>query len=513
MSKNELYSWLIPYLEGELDPKRKEAVEARLGIDAEYAAEAARLKNVLRHVQASGAIAPQAEPEFSIWPKVQSQLRAHPAQNRWSPRLSLAAGAFATVLIAAGIAHPWESKRSSNHPTMVASRSQDPAVAGIVQTPKLDGLQNRVERTAKNLEMAYSMNGNASAAHPHVKVPPPAVPDMPFDDPDRNDGFGADPKLAPDNDPFNRNRPVSANGFMPNAPRTKRHRSKLNDSVLPLRGGFMDAKAGNYKPVGDSVVPSAADIVYDRLGPSDTASLQSPVVSSGTAPGTYIVDSNNSFAASAPGASPKRLGDRAGFTGISSPSSFGSKVFSPGGFGGGAANGRAGQYWPHDIPDSQKLHTILQDASVRATHGNVNAAMDSWRDAMMFELQPPTYDEEGATAQATSILETIRKTGNLVPFRAYVERQALPKPDAVVDWRILGLLYSKQGNTTLALNAWEYVTQSGKASGEDWYQLGLTRQAAGDNANARLAFAHAVSGLTGNSTHYAAAQQALSAGQ
>ena len=513
MLKNDLYSWLIPYLEGDLDPKRKAAVEARIGIDAEYAAEAARLRNVLRHVHELGASTPQSEPEFSIWPKVQSQLRAHPGQSRWSSRLSLVGGAAAVVLVGVAIAHPWDGGNTRRHPGMVASGAHGPAVAGLIEPPKLDGIQNQIVKTADNLRNAYTVDGNRKVPVTGNAEPVYAVP-QPADDRDVYGQFGSGAQVKPDADPF-RYHPVivSVRPETPRkAPRTRHFPARNNVGPLPLRGGIVVAEAGSGHVLSDSVVPGRLEMMRDRLTPSESDALVDPVteVTRGAGNG-YAVNADNGITMSGGGTAPRYHSERIDFGNLPPHADLNSKAFA-GGFGGsGPGRGmRNLTALSSGLTDGQQLRSLLYTASMHANRGDVDGAMDFWRDALMFELQPPTYADETASTQALSILETIRKTGNLVPFRAFVEHQATPTPDEVADWRILGLLYGKQGNNALALAAWEYVARSGLATGEDWFQLATVRQGLGDSAGARSAFTHAVSGLAEGTAHRAAARQALS---
>jgi cytochrome c-type biogenesis protein CcmH/NrfG len=151
----------------------------------------------------------------------------------------------------------------------------------------------------------------------------------------------------------------------------------------------------------------------------------------------------------------------------------------------------------------------LRIALQAADRHDVNTALETWRDVLMDQLQSPQYDTVGATDQANEILSTIRQTGNLMPFRAFLQEQVTSVPEELPDWRILGLLYNMQGEYQMAARTWRHVTETPGAGSEDWYQFAKARAADGDAAGARAAFAVALKGLPENSAHRIDAQQAL----
>lgn len=497
MLKSDLYTWLVPYLEGELDFQRTSILEKRLASDPKLAAEAERLRGHLRLIRAAAASAPKREAEYSVWPKVQAQLRAHPSSNTWSPPFTIVAGAAAALLIGVTVARPWDRPPHGEPPLRVAS-SRDVVTNGVVDVPNVHDLRDKIHNVINDVivtkpapiktasvETVKSRNSQEDLARPGE--------------------FGYVPEMGGSDDPFAAPAPSQTSHYVHHSKPLPEH----GDTMMAYAGASNSSDSLRNTPVnvsGDAV--SAMRAALDKngaYGDVDNASaMPAPV---GTAlqppapPAPAALDPQAGRKASPVG------GSIGGGAPLLSRGSFGNKMTVTS----GAFHTKSMVADPKSpVSDSTKINNLLSEARTAANNQKTGVAMDTWRDALMFELQSPTYGDEAATNQAEAILRTIRQTGNLMPFRAFVEHQVGPTSDELADWRILALLYMQQGLNEQAASVWRYITGTSDATGEDWYQLALVRQRLGDAQGARTAFQSAVGTLPAASAHYQLAQEAAS---
>lgn len=513
ITKRHYSHWLIPYLEGELDPKRMALLESRLARDADLADDLERLRSHLGLIRSAASTAPYRDPEFSILPKVQAELRARPGQNFWGVSLTLAASSVAAICIAVAVAHSVQApEQDTAKPTLVAS-SHSPQLETFGVPPAMAQIGNGVGSAIKN--KFYNMDGLVNAGDPRMTyrrvvsktpVASPSASKSHTGKSHRNHGRVG----APNNDPFDAGPRIYAY----NTGESDSHASAGNWS-------HMTAKRDRRHNSDDGVAgPATYDAdrlreqVYDHNASSAwSGAFDQPVATAGASGGSHTRTMNHGAEVrsnSPDGTFPVVSHDYAGQPGNPTDSSGVVNVFpqhkltklNPGGAALGA------------LPsDEQNINDWSAKALALANQGQAHQAMDTWRDALMLQLQSPNYNDEAGSEAAAAILSSIKATGNLSTFRTMVKqqvnRQYLPTIGELPDWRILGQIDSMQGLYAEAQNAWQHVIDTGAANGEDWYQLAVVRQKLGNEAGARAAYQKAVAALPFLSEHQARAQQYL----
>jgi len=504
--------WLIPYLEGELDPKRAAILERELARNSALAEEADRLRSHLGLIRSAASTAPRRDPEFSILPKVQAELRARPGQNYWSNYLTLAASSAAAICIAVAVAHSLQTPDENVKPVQVASaRSpqldtfgvppgvmQIGAGVGNVVKDKLSNMDGLVAADApkmmgrlkvakpKNVEIKTVKSHGHRLRHNRVNSWP--ANSDPFDARTPTYAFNSS-----DNDSEN------IAGNLSNMTASRERSRNLGDSVAgPAR---YDAQALRDRALKNNV--------NAEIGDNDYPVTHGGAVSAG----------NNTFSSPEPsgvqavgtaGKISVIVHDYAGQPGAGSQPPVVMNGYSQHKLTRADPVGGVFQTLP---TDDQNISDWSAHALALANRGQTRQAMDVWRDALMLQLQSPNYDDETDSGVATDILNSIKSTGNLAAFRAIVKQQAtrqyLPTVEELPDWRILGQIDTMQGRYTEALNAWQHVVDTGAANGEDWYQLAVVRQKLGNAAGARAAYQNAMKSLPFLSEHQALAQQYL----
>jgi hypothetical protein len=142
----------------------------------------------------------------------------------------------------------------------------------------------------------------------------------------------------------------------------------------------------------------------------------------------------------------------------------------------------------------RKLAARGPDMTMAERDRNTDDAMQLWRDALNISLGTTTQQDKDTSDAADETLRRVRSVGYLNQFRAQMEREMVITPDEVPSWRILGHLYTVQGpdEAQLAVQAWRNVTRAGQSTAEDWYQLGLADDAAGNLSEARNAYSQVI---------------------
>ncbi|MGO8673531.1 MAG: hypothetical protein ACLQVD_19495 [Capsulimonadaceae bacterium] len=109
MFNQEYHNWLVPYAEGELDPRRRSLLEARLAIDAALADELARIKRIVGHLKTTVNVPAGEGVRRSVWPRVEARIsEQRPAPVLWRrPAFAVGlASAAAAGLIVVSLASP-----------------------------------------------------------------------------------------------------------------------------------------------------------------------------------------------------------------------------------------------------------------------------------------------------------------------------------------------------------------------------------------------------------------------
>ena len=147
----------------------------------------------------------------------------------------------------------------------------------------------------------------------------------------------------------------------------------------------------------------------------------------------------------------------------------------------------------------------------------------SWVAALERTLSAPRYGTANAQDELLSILKTAYSTGRLPALRrilalqqhtgglpilralATIDSFAVDKKAAAGNVDKATLVIDKE----TAVKGWRKITNSGHATGEDWFQLAQAEERAGNHAAARHVYQRALAGLPKDSPHRPAAQAHL----
>jgi tetratricopeptide (TPR) repeat protein len=140
------------------------------------------------------------------------------------------------------------------------------------------------------------------------------------------------------------------------------------------------------------------------------------------------------------------------------------------------------------VEDSLKI--LRNEAeSITAKPGQLQDALNAWRDAVLVDLNATVEQNSTTSVQADETLKMLAKTGYLTDFLAMMRNECNSSPNELESWRILGHASLVEGDVAGAVDAWMHVTDSSDAVAEDWYQLGLAWEADQNKAGAVGAYA------------------------
>jgi len=466
-------NWLVPYVEGTLDARRKAILESRLKTDNNLAAEVDSLRNVSQHLHASAG-ADQAyyderavfvTSQRSVWPRVEAVIAERKGGVVYSPRFALAGGL---------------------------------AVVAIVAVTWIGGGLN--QKPASNTVALSSSKGSTNTPAPHGNVTTPPV--------------------AP---PVHRSPALTANNTQPSAPPVV---ARHDDSPQPAfatavahhpRVDIVSDPDGNdlhspFAENSDNVMPSPSRATNAATPPAppDQSKPAAPV----TMATAYHVDSNDALTTwtvtnGAMLNATTRPGDA--LLGINIP-----RVISGRGNKAVPVSGAFMSVPAVDVNFSShaddslsRLRDISVDLITHVQPSTVHEALNSWRDTLMVDLNTTVDQNSTTSSQADETLGLLRGTGHLTDFYALMRDECQSRPQEVASWRVLAHVNSALGSTAEAVNAWVEVTKSSTASAEDWYQLGVALEANNNPAGAIAAYNQVIE--LGEASRTADAQSHLAA--
>ncbi|BDI29984.1 hypothetical protein CCAX7_20350 [Capsulimonas corticalis] len=518
MLKSRYYAWLIPYVEGTLDPNRCHLLEKRMSADPKLAAEAEALRRVTSHLRRSASADPPPAVPRSVWPRVQDRLKARGPAPLISPRLAW--GGAAAIAIGLAFAVNQHSDIPDDYyapPLAVSEALRRPGGSLSALTPMTNGtfsgpadtLNAMVANTPSSVKVGSRIVPAPNDA-PRASTPPQLAKATPADGleplPARFTGRLVGPETAAWSDGSGARVQMASMISASEAP-------SLSEPALPKfrKTHVAFANKGNAIPATDSASTSENLIAT----PSATANPV-PVVALPAAPSVSILALHTAHPLVASGALPADLFHPAP---VVSPDAIGvagvNRFFRSLPMGARAASRpmtSLAPIAPKALTAEQSVEILRAEAHSQQERGHFSSALDTWRDAVFVSLTAPTYADERATRQAVETLTIVNEAGQLQDLRTRLERQEEFAPDDVVSLRALGCLYTLSGDVEQARTVWSQVTQSGMDIGEDWYQLAGAELIDGNTAAARSAYENAVrpGALPLNSIHRTVAQRWLS---
>lgn len=425
-------NWLLPYVEGTLDARRRAILESRLKYDTELTAEVENLRRVAGQLRISASADRLAvrNPHNSVWPRVESAILVRGGGGVYVPRFALAGGLAAVAAVSIcwiGVdlhksVPPAHNSVAFNMPAPV---ELPPATAPMVAHSEhaLTGSVVKIHRMTSSPRPVEHPEQMAMADNP-VRMPrqvdaSPALSLVM----QRRDNPAPNPPMI-DRPPVIASRSEdTTTGENTSAPEMVAE----NDATDTPR--MTNAVVENYS--GDSL-PS---------GSSLPNGLQSPFV-------MFPARSSDSKAAVVTGGPVVRI-----------------------------------DVSTHVDSSLKILRTKAADLSAQS--GQLPEALDAWRDAMDVDLNSTVDQNSTTSAQADETLRLLQTAGSLPEFFARMKDECNnSNRDDIAPWRILGHTAALFGSLVDRVDAWTHVTQMTEASAEDWYQLGLAEEAAGDSADA-----------------------------
>lgn len=482
-------NWLLPYVEGTLDPRHAAMLEARLKVDPSLAAEVESLRRVTSHLRASAVADKAASTERtvflaarpSVWPRVEAAIDVRRGGAVYTPRFALAGGL--AVIAVAGLYWTGVGHKSPAQNQVAVNPVASPSMTPVAAAPDVPS-KPAVSVPTLNVEPRLAKSGGPYLAE------------------NRDGNF---PKARrPISPPRSRDFVMASNDSMPAEPRSMDPAggspSPSTPPVLVIDKPLTEGTGGGttlntpMTTVDQPSPPStSAPVLVSRVNYSvdENEIAPTPRVGNGTFEDTTL-DSLDSDGLSSPfAASPAYSGGVAGskalVLGLMTPPSSTLDFSANADVSLKALRLQASQA-TNALTVESKPGQLDDALTVDSKPDQMHDALNTWRDAVEVDLNATVDQNSTTSAQADETLGMLNGDGYLPDFDAMMRDECNARPDEVASWRILGHIDTIQGNTADAVKDWTEVTSLNAATAEDWYQLGLVQQAAQDTVDAIASF-------------------------
>jgi hypothetical protein len=444
---------LIPYLEGSLDPHRRAMLEEAIANDSQLAEEVEEMRRLKYQLQKSAANFTSPESNRSAWPGVHARIRdvRQPVYNTtsfWG--LGLAMGAAATLAIYFG--GPYLSNVGSSHTEAASINASTLNLTAPISLPNhsavvsINGndLGNAVaDLLPSNILPAIKRPDRSSAAYISVPSILPAGPhgtsmadQVQLADaniPQDGSVHGSIVSLAPYSMPFTEPATVSTAPSAPPHVRTASTDSSMESGPDPFTAPI-DARPIQ---VGSSAITKGPDGV-DQIASQDKSIVPTTMhLATMSAPAT-TTDSSSA-----------------------------------------------------DSPLITQLKAVDDSANTDASNGIQSRALARWQSVLQATSSSSIFGDDPAQLLSMQSLQEIQAAGLLSTMRQELEVWQEQDPNNIGVRRMLASLYSVAGEASLALDERRKAAGLPTAIGEDWFQLGLSEEQAGNLNSANTDYSKA----------------------
>lgn len=477
---------LIPYLEGTLDPQRRAMLEEQIAHDNDLALEIESLRRLKYRLQLSASgISAARTGRTSRWPAIKARMDQRQVRTVRPPiwwGVGMTAGAALSLAACLAISGPFSITGTHSPGARLGSTSSG------------QGMNN------------YSAPKDAM---------------VPF----RGDSTGmaagltelSQTRLAPFNNQTSTGASAAAIGAVP--------------AFLPLPTGHvalrgMDRVSYNSPLRGDSTRPLASPdaystpfVPYSRT--QDIERTYNPmavvVPSSSAAPPTTVSangavtpsDNDDSSAMERDATRPLGVGGILNLPVVSQQSTAASSA-TPSQSGSlrlSALTETVGKPTPSGVsaassPLFDQLRSVSDQASSDAANGATSKALARWQSVLQATTSSSIYGDDSAELVAMQCLEAIQAAGLLDPMRQELEIWQQQDPRNIGVCRMLAAVYGMLGESSSALEQRRKAAFLSAATGEDWFQVGLEEEQAGNTVAANTDYSKALqSGTLSNTMH------------
>jgi len=434
---------LIPYLEGSLDSHRREMLEEAIANDSCLAEEVEEMRRLKYQLQRSAANFSSASSNKSAWPGIQARIQTSRTpifrtSSFWGFGLTM--GAAAALVVCFGMPQIARLGGTNVASTNIGNSSLNP-IQTAIKSPffaPADASANIAESNLAPTQFdAFAAGGNHpdNATPAYISVPNvPAVTDQ--------SQKAGNQVQQPDAD-MSHDSPI--------------HLSLV--SLAPYKMAFVEP---NTESAPSPPIPVQNTPVAPAVKPSIVSAVSGSITLPSNAPATQAAPSQSTATLDdiAP-ASTIRLAT------MSTPTSTANAV-----------NG--------DSPLIVQLRAVDTQAASDAASGAQSRALARWQSVLQATSSSAVFGDDSAQLLSMQSLEDIQAAGMLSAMRQELEQWQEQDPNNIGVRRMLAALYSVQGESSLALDQRRKAAALSTAIGEDWFQLGLSEEQAGNLNSANV---------------------------